>query len=91
MAEKQLTDFEEFLKGSSSIIDLRDKIANACDGQKLGDIETAMLMFLANVYIVHLGHEIGSHRSKEFNFRLLEILAALGKAEEDYVKGRYKL
>jgi hypothetical protein len=90
MAEKQLTDFEEFLKDSSNIKDIRDKVANACDGQKLGDIETAMLMFLANIYIVHLGFEIGSHRSKEFNFRLLAILEAFKNAEEDY-KGRYKL
>ena len=90
MAEKQLTDFEELLKKNSHIVKLRDEIATTCDGQKLGDIESAVLMFLTNIYIVHLGMDGSVSRSLQFNIRMLAILKKISEAEDNY-KGRYKL
>lgn len=90
MAEDIKNDFDELLKKNSHIVDLRNKIGDVCDGKKLGDIESAVLMFMSNVYTVHLSHADAMHRCLQFNVRMMALLETFNAAEEKY-KGRYVL
>jgi len=90
MAKDIVDDLDELMKKKSHIVDLRKKIGDVCDGNKLGDIESAVLMFITNVYMVHLNHEDAMARSVEFNIRMLTLLKAFKEAEDKY-KGRYVL
>lgn len=83
-------DLEELLKKNSHIVDLRNKIGDVCDGKKLGDIESAVLMFMTNIYTVHLTYEDAMDRCVQFSGRMIFLLDAFKKAEEDY-KGKYVL
>lgn len=41
---------EELIEENKHIFELRDDIGEVCDGHYLGDIETAIIMFLSDMY-----------------------------------------
>jgi len=83
-------DLEELLKENSHIVDLQDDIADICDGQKLVDIESALLMFLTDIYMIYLDHETSMERCDLFHERMINLLETFKEAEEKY-KGPYVL
>jgi len=88
MAKNLNKDLEELLKENSHIVDLHNKIGDVCDGKKLGDIESALIMFLSDIYMIHLDHETAVDKCNLFNNRMIALLNAFREAKDKY-KGRY--